>query len=139
MKRESPGHRFRGPGPKIGLLEKKGRMACAPIVSQAAAEALLPQGHLCRRTSDRRFSQDIAQTATLPSAQGLERLPRCVVLYALEARMQIVVKMKVIMSPPGRILKERPLTASERLQPAHPKAEREPLQFGPQSHTAERR
>jgi hypothetical protein len=52
--------------------------------------------------------------------------------------MQIVVKMKVIMSPPGRILKERPLTARERLQPA-PKAEREPLQFGPQSYMAERR
>ena len=43
--------------------------------------------------------------------------------------MQIVVKMKVIMSPPGRILKERPLTASERLQSAHPKAERELLQI----------
>ena len=81
----------------------------------------------------------VAQTATLPSAQGLERAPRCIVLSTLEARMQIVVKMKVIMSPPGRILKERPLSARERLQPAHLKAEKEPLQFGPQSHMAERR
>ena len=49
--------------------------------------------------------------------------------------MQIVVKMKVIMSPPGRILKEQPPTARARPQPA----EREPLQAGPQSHIAERR
>ena len=81
----------------------------------------------------------LRRRATLPSAQGLERPPKCIVLYALEARMQIVVKMKVIWSPPGRILKERPLTARERLQPVHPRAEREPLQFGPQSHMAERR
>ena len=53
--------------------------------------------------------------------------------------MQIVVKMKVIMSPPGRILKEQPLTARPRLQPAHLKTEREPLQARPQSHMAERR
>ena len=53
--------------------------------------------------------------------------------------MQIVVKMKVITSPPGRILKEQPLTARARPQPAHLKTKREPLQAAPQSHMAERR
>jgi hypothetical protein len=53
--------------------------------------------------------------------------------------MQIVAKMKVIMSPPGRILKEQPVTARARPQPTYVKAEREPLQAGPQSHMAERR
>ena len=53
--------------------------------------------------------------------------------------MQIVAKMKVIMSPPGRILKEQPLTARARPEPAHLKTEREPLQVRPQSHMAEGR
>ena len=50
--------------------------------------------------------------------------------------MQFVVKMKVIMSPPGRILKEQPWTAPAQLQPAL-KAEREPLQVRPQAYIAE--
>jgi hypothetical protein len=53
--------------------------------------------------------------------------------------MQIVVRMKVIMSPPGRILKEQPLTARVRPRPARLNVEREPLQAGPQFQMAERR
>ena len=65
------------------------------------------------------------QTATLPSAPGVERLPRCMVLYALEGPMQITVKMNVIMSPPGRILKEQPRTARAQVKLAHRNAEGE--------------
>ena len=43
--------------------------------------------------------------------------------------MQIVAKMKVLMSPPGRILKEQPLTARVPRRPAP--RDREP---GPASH-----
>ena len=50
--------------------------------------------------------------------------------------MQIVAKMKVIMSPPGRILKEQPRAAPAPLPPAQVKPEREQLQVAPQSHTA---
>jgi hypothetical protein len=51
--------------------------------------------------------------------------------------MQIVTKMKVIMSPPGRILKEQPRAARAALQPARLKPERQQLQVGPQPNIAQ--
>jgi hypothetical protein len=51
--------------------------------------------------------------------------------------MRIVAKMKVIMSPPGRILKEQPRGARAPVQPAQLNPDREELHVGPKSHMAQ--